>query len=146
GGGYNNLPHGRAAPARFQDGPSSTDIGLEGRDRIPVCDGDDGLRSQMNDRINLILAERALDERLVAHAPLNCSDALAKPGTDKFGLRNRVSHETHDIGADRNESFHQPSADQPGGPGDESGTIRPEPASYCQIRHGALSWFQSSLR
>ena len=93
----------------------------------------------MNDRIDLVLAQRALDERLVAHAALHGSDLLGKSGTDELGLGDGVANQAYDIGASRNETLHQPGADETGGARDEGRPIHPEAGIYCQIRHGALS-------
>src|SRR5262245_61963342 len=104
--GHDDLLDGRAPPACFEDGPGTTDIGLEGRDRVAICDADDRLCREMNDRIDLVLAKGALDECLLAHVSSNGPDLFRQAGADELGMRHRVADQADKIGAIREEALH----------------------------------------
>ena len=68
-------------------------------DRIAVGDADDGLGRQMEHRVDLVLAERAFEQHLIAHIAAHDAHPPVETEFDKAGARHPVAHERNDIGA-----------------------------------------------
>ena len=86
-----------AAPAGFQQRPCPLDVGLERRDGVAVGDADDGLRRQMKDGVDLMFAQRPLQQRLVAHVAAHQFDFVDHAAADQFALRHPVAHQADDV-------------------------------------------------
>ena len=61
GGSQDDPPHQWASAAGFQQPPGPGDVGLERRGRVAVSDPDDGLGRQVQDGVDLVLAEHPLE-------------------------------------------------------------------------------------
>ena len=76
---------------------------------------DDRLRREVEHRVDLVLAERALEQRLIADVAADDLDALEQAAAHELGLRHPVAHEADDVGACARASRRtQPAADQAG--------------------------------
>ena len=77
------------------------DVGLERRDGIAVRDAHDCLRRQVDDRVGLVLAEHALQQRLVAHVAAHDVGRLDQPRAHELALGNPVADQARHVGAQR---------------------------------------------
>ena len=94
--GDDDLLDRRAAAAGLQQRPGALDVGLEGGDRVAVGDADDGLRRQVDDGVDLVLAERAFEQSLVATSPrttLTRSSSAERTSSD-CGTQSRTRQTT----------------------------------------------------
>ncbi len=95
----NNLFDLWAAAAGFQHIPCAGNVGLKGGDWVAVGDGDNGLRRQVHDGVNFVLAQNSFDKftipNIAAH-DLHLFDGLR---AHQFALGNPIAHQTDDIGA-----------------------------------------------
>ena len=66
----------------------------------------------MDDRIDLVLAENALEQRLIAHVPPDDVHALERPAAYELRLRYPVADKARHVGALVKQPRHQPASDQ----------------------------------
>ena len=118
--------HGRAAPAGLEQRPGAADVRVERGDRIAVGDADGRLRRQVEDRRDLVLAERALERLLIAHVAADDADPVEQSGGDQLRARHPVAHQATTSAPGASELPHEPAAEQAGGAGHEDGPVAPE--------------------
>ncbi len=103
--------HGWTSPAGLEQRPGAADVALERRNGIPVGHADDGLRRQVEHRVDLVLAEYALDQRLVADVATHSGDSAEEPAAHELTLRHPVTQETDDLRPGAHEGPGEPAAE-----------------------------------
>src|SRR5439155_18861357 len=107
---------------------------------------DDRLGGQMEDGVDLELAEDAFQKIALADIAAYDGDIVDAAGAHDLGRRDPVADNGDDIGLGGAQAFDEPAADQAGGAGDQCGPIAPERGVYSQTFHGAAPEFQSSFK
>ena len=132
----------RATPAGLQKRPGAANIGLEGGRRVAIRDGHNGLSRQVNDRVDFVFAQHALQQRLVAHVPAYAGHFLQQAGTHQLALRRPIAYQADNLGPGRHHTTHKPTAHQPGGARNKRGAIPPkltvERLAHAHTLHGGL--------
>jgi len=76
-------------------------------------------------RLDLVLVQRALEERIVLEGAVNDRDLVAEAQPMEVRLRDRITHERDDVRAAFDESLRQVRTEQSGRAGDEHLPIGP---------------------
>src|SRR5215213_1328117 len=130
--------HPRRPAARLEQRPRSLNVRLEGGDGISLRHADDRLCREMEHGVHLVLAQHALQKRLIANVAADRPHPSERAAPHELTLRYPVAHQTHDVGAFGDQSRREPAAEQAGGAGDEGWTVSPEPRSrHSHTFHGA---------
>ena len=114
---------------------SNVDTGL----RLAIVD--DRLRGQVDDGVDLVFAEHALQQRLVAHVAADDLHPFELPRPHQLALRHPVAHQADDVGARRRRgarTSQEPT--RPVAPVTSVGRSTPEGLGrrHCQTFQGAL--------
>jgi hypothetical protein len=80
----------------------------------------------MEHDVDLVFAERALHERLLADVPAHEAYAVDELAAEELTLRNPIAHQTDNVCARLDEAANEPSAKEPGRAGDECRPVAPE--------------------
>src|SRR6185437_15339960 len=112
-------------------------IALECRHGIPVRNPNDRLRSQMKNRVDLVLAQRSFEKVAVLYISPHRLHASDVAGSNQLAARYPVPHETYDIGATFQQSLDKPTANKSRCAGDEDRAVQPEMFRHAQTRHEA---------
>ena len=145
-GGHDDLLHGRAAAAGFEQRPGSADVGLEGRNRVAVGDAHDRLGRQVDDAARSRIRRgraRPAPGRKRRRAPRRPARA---DRARRFAVRHPVAHQADDAGAGVQQPADQPAAHQSRGPRHQHRMVLPERWVHSHTFHGALPLAQRSLR
>ncbi len=113
------------SPRGLEQRPRPADVRVERRHGVPIGDADDGLRGEVEDRIDFILAQRAFHEMLIAHVAADDIHARERVGREECAARHPVAHERRDVGAFIEQPPDEPAAEQAGGAGDQDGPVTP---------------------
>src|SRR5580692_613549 len=147
GGRQDDLLHGGAPPACVEKGPRPADVRLEGRYRIAIGYAYDRLCRQMNDRVDLVFAERTFEQSLIADVTANDLDPVGEVASFELTPRHAIANQTDDVGARGNQALHQPRAHEARRARDQDGAILPEGGQrLSHTRQGAAPRPHMSLR
>src|SRR5262249_24652354 len=114
------------APRRLQQTPGSFDVRLERGQRTAVGDADDRLRCEVEDGLDLVLGEDALQAALTFERAVDDVDTAVKPGTHQLRAVDLVADEADDVSALLKEQSRRPGADESRAAGDEDAPVAPE--------------------
>src|SRR5439155_12721193 len=103
-----------------------------------------------DDGVYLVLAQRALEQLLVAHVTADDLHPFQQSGAIEVALRDPVAHQADDLGLEAQQPAHDPSTHKSGAAGDQDRAVLPERTGGAQGQtfHGALplSHSPSSMR
>ena len=91
----------------------------------------------MEHGVDLVLAERALEQRAVADVAADHADPLEQAGADQLALGHPVAQQADHVGAELDQAPHQPAAEQAGRAGHEDGAVAPPAGVHAHTFHGA---------
>ena len=94
----------------LQDDPCTLDIGLEGGERRAVGDPHDSLRSQVEDRLHLVLVQRPLQRGIVRHVAVHDANVTDCARADEMGLWDLITDQTHHLCSSPHQSLGKPGA------------------------------------
>src|SRR5262249_59193396 len=115
-----------AAPRCLQQTPCSFDIRLERGQRTAVGDADDRLRCEVEDGLDLVLGEDALQAALTFEGAVDDVDATVETGTHQLRAVDLVADEADDVSATVEQQSRRPGANESRAAGDEHAALAPE--------------------
>src|SRR5687767_14091926 len=95
----------------------------------------------MEHDVHLVFAEDALHQQLAANVAANDPQLVEDLGLEHRALRHPVTHETHGVSPELDQTLREPPAKKAGGAGDECRPVAPEP--HYHTFHGARRSAQS---
>ena len=98
----------------------------------------------MEDGVDLVFAQGALEQVLVADIAAHDLDPIDQAGPHQLALRHPVADQAHHIRAALQQAPYQPAAEQPRGARDQRRTVAPE--VHSQIFHGASPFAHRSFK
>ena len=110
---------------------------------IPQRRRDDRLGAEVEDGVDLVLVDRALERVVVLEAAVDDRGAPDVAAANELGLRIPVAHERDDVRAVSEQALDEPRSDDAGGAGDEDAAFGPV-ASRCPHLPRRASRAQSS--
>ena len=137
----------RGPPARLQDIPCALNVALKREHGVAVGDAHDGLRGQMKNGVDLVLAQDALDKVAIPHIAADDIHRVEGARADQLAARHPVAHQANHLGLGREQAAGEPAAQQARSAGDQRGPVAPVGwiDLHVHIFQGAWPLFQRSL-
>src|SRR2546423_1766506 len=133
-----------AAACGFEHAPRPLDVALERGQRTAVGDADNRLCRQVENGLDLVLGERALEQWLILGGAADDVDAGEETGPGQLGAAHLITHQTDDVSTALDEGLCGPGADEAGAAGDEDTAGAPE--GFPDVHRPPLSLKRSNRR